>query len=61
MARAEITAVVRMIPDDETIAACLMMLNLWQEANPDKLVLLMPNGEKYRYEIMEKEGRNNEN
>lgn len=55
MASATMSISMRLIPDDETVAVCLLMLNLWQTENPDKMILLMPNGSEYRYEIVKKD------
>lgn len=43
---------VRLCPDDETMAAILKLLNLWQDANPDHMVAMVPAKDKYQYEII---------
>lgn len=36
---------------DDTIQAVCGLLNVWQDAHPDKMVLLAPDGEKYSYQV----------
>lgn len=50
----EITVKIRLIPDDETMAVILAMLNLWQDANPDHMVAMVPAKDRYEYEIIRK-------
>lgn len=45
-------------PDDETMAAILMLLNLWQDANPDHMVAMVPAKVGYEYEIIRKRRAN---
>ena len=52
----ELTLKIRLIPDDETMAVILAMLNLWQDANPDHMVAMVPAEDRYQYEII-KSGR----
>ena len=52
----EITVKIRLIQDDETMAAILAMLNLWQDAHPDLMVAMVPAKDGYEYEII-KSGR----
>ncbi len=46
---------IRLIPDDETIKAILVLLNLWQDDNPDMVVALVPSNDRYQYEIKKRE------
>ena len=48
------TAKIHVCPSDETMDAILALLNLWQECNPDLMVAMVPDREKYVYEIIRK-------
>ena len=52
------TIKIRLCPDDETMAAILMLLNLWQDANPDHMVAMVPAKDGYEYEIIRKRRAN---
>lgn len=54
MANSTITVEMRLVPSEESLDACLALLNLWQEENPDKMVALVPDKDKYRYEIIKR-------
>jgi len=56
MASDKLTLTIRLIPDDETMAVILAMLNMWQDAHPDLMVALVPAKDRYQYEII-KSGR----
>ena len=51
MAAAEITAQCRLDVSDDTLRAVCALLDVWQDAHPDKMVLLAPDGDKYRYQV----------
>lgn len=55
MASSSMTVEIRMVPSDDSLKACLALLNLWQEENPDKMVALVPDKDRYRYEIIRRE------
>ena len=55
MADSTITVEMRLVPSEESLAACLCLLNLWQEENPDKMVAMVPDKDRYRYEIILRE------
>lgn len=57
---AHLTGKIRLCPDDETMAAILMLLNLWQDENPDHMVAMVPAKDRYQYEIIRKWRANNE-
>ena len=57
MAEAVMNLQVNLCPSDETIKVILMLLNMWQEANPDQMIALLPNREKYVYEIIRRSGK----
>lgn len=38
---------------DETLERVLKVLDIWQEANPGKMVGLVPAGDRYQYEVIE--------
>lgn len=57
MAEAVMNLQVNLCPSDETIKVILMLLNMWQEANPDQMIALLPNREKYEYEIIRRSGK----
>lgn len=50
----KVTNKFRLCPDDETMAAILLLLNLWQDANPDHMVAMVPAKDRYEYEIIPK-------
>ena len=54
------TIKIRLCPDDETMAAILMLLNLWQDANPDHMVAMVLAKDRYEYEIIRKRGANDD-
>ena len=52
----QFTVKIRLIPDDETMAAILKLLNMWQDAHSDLMVAMVPAEDRYQYEII-KSGR----
>ena len=44
---------VRIVPDEKTMGAVLSILDLWQEANPGKMVAMVPGKDGYVYEIID--------
>ncbi len=48
---------VRLIPDDDTMKVILMLLNLWQDDNPDMMVAMVPRKDRYVYEIIDRSGK----
>ena len=42
----------RLVPDGETMQLILILLDLWQDDNPDLMVALVPDHDRYRYEII---------
>ena len=53
MASADITAMIRFVPDKETMEVILKLLDLWQDANPNKMVAMVPQKDRYVYEIVD--------
>lgn len=51
----KLTMGIRLVPDDETMKAILVLLNLWQDDNPDMVVALVASHDRYQYEIKKKE------
>lgn len=49
---------IRLIPDDDTMKVILTLLNLWQDDNPDMMVAMVPAKDRYQYEIIEREKKN---
>lgn len=47
------TVSVRITPDDETMETILKLLNLWQDAHPGKMVAMVPQKDRYGYEIID--------
>lgn len=49
----EVRVPVRITMDvsDDTIRAVCVLLDVWQDAHPDKMVLLAPDGAKYSYQV----------
>ena len=60
MAELNLTAKVRLVPDDETMQLILILLNLWQDANPDMMVAMVPQKDRYGYEIIDRSGKHDE-
>ena len=60
MASDVFTIHVRLSPDEETMRVILMLLNLWQDANPDLMVAMVPAKDRYEYEIIRKRRANDE-
>jgi len=60
MASDKLTIKIRLCPDDETTAAILMLLNLWQDANPDHVIAMVPAKDGYEYEIIRKRRANDD-
>ena len=52
MASDQLMLKIRLIPDDETMAVILSMLNMWQDAHPDLMVAMVPAEDRYQYEII---------
>jgi hypothetical protein len=52
MAEAVMNLQINLCPSDETMKVILMLLNMWQDANPDQMIAMVPNREKYEYEII---------
>lgn len=48
---------IRLIPDDDTMKAIIALLNLWQDDNPDMMVALVPEKDRYVYEIIDRRGK----
>lgn len=49
-----LTANIRLVPDDETIEVILKLLDLWQNANPGKMIAMVPQKDRYVYEIIDR-------
>lgn len=43
---------VRLVPDDDTMKIILRLLDLWQDANPELMVAMVPGSDRYQYEII---------
>lgn len=52
------TIKIRLCPDDDTMAAILKLLNLWQDAHPDLMVAMVPAKDRYEYEIIRRRRAN---
>ena len=52
MASAEIAVSIRLVPDEETMQVMLLLLNMWQDSNPDKMIAMLPDHDRYIYEII---------
>lgn len=50
----------RFVPDEETMDIIIRMLNLWQDSNPDRMVALVPQKDRYGYEIINRGGKKDE-
>lgn len=51
---------VRLVPDEYTMNVILHMLNLWQDSNTDKMIALVPQKDRYGYEIINRGGKKDE-
>ena len=45
---------IRLVPDTETMDVILKLLDLWQDANPDRMVAMVPQKDRYGYEIIDR-------
>lgn len=43
---------IRLVPDDDTMKTILRLLDLWQDANPEQMVAMVPVRDRYQYEII---------
>ena len=57
MAKAVMNLQINLCPSDETMKVILMLMNMWQDANPDQMIAMVPNSEKYEYEIIRRSGK----
>jgi len=57
MAEAVMNLQINLCPSDETIKVILMLLNMWQEANPDHMIAMVPAKDRYEYEIIRRSGK----
>lgn len=57
MATDKLTIMIRLAPDDETMQVILKLLDLWQDANPGKMVAMVPQKDRYGYEIIDRGGK----
>ena len=60
MAKSELTFKIHMVPDDETMNLVLALLDMWQNVHPDQMVAMVPDRDKYRYEIISRRDRGTE-
>lgn len=60
MATIDLAAKIRLVPDDETMQLILKLLDLWQDANPDRMVAMVPQKDRYVYEIIDRGDKKNE-
>ena len=54
MAELNFTAKIRLVPDEETMQLILKLLDLWQDANPGMMVAMVPQKDRYGYEIIDR-------
>lgn len=47
---------IRLVPDDDTMTVILKLLDLWQDDNPDMMVAMVPQRDRYGYEIIDRKG-----
>ena len=45
---------IRLVPDEKTMDVILNLLDMWQDANPDLMVAMVPDRDKYTYEIIDR-------
>lgn len=46
---------VQLVPDERSMEMVIATLNLWQETNQKKEIRLMPDGECYKYKVIDRE------
>lgn len=56
----DLTITFRFVPDEETMDIIIRMLNLWQDSNMDKMIALVPQKDRYGYEIINRGGKKDE-
>jgi len=59
MASLDFTVKLKFSPDQETMDLILKLLDLWQDANPDQMVAMVPKKDRYGYEIIDRSGKKN--
>lgn len=52
MASLDFTVKLRFSPDQETMDLILKLLDMWQDAHPDQMVAMVPQKDRYGYEII---------
>ena len=45
---------IKLTPDEDTMKVIIAMLDLWQGAHPDRMVAMVPHGDRYVYEIIDR-------
>ena len=60
MAEAVMNLQINLCPSEETIKVILMLLNMWQDAHPEKMVAMVPAKDRYQYEIIDSGRRAND-
>ena len=55
MAKPEMHVEIKLCPTDETMQVLIGLLNMWQDAHPNKEVSLVPDGACYGYKIVDRE------
>ena len=51
---AELRMDIQLTPGDDTMKAIIALLDLWQDAHPDRMVAMVPQGDRYVYEIIDR-------
>lgn len=57
MASLDFTVKLKFSPDQETMDLILKLLDLWQDAHPDMMVAMVPQKDRYGYEIIGRSGK----
>lgn len=52
-----LTMKVRLSPDEDTMKLILKLLDIWQDAHPDQMVAMVPQQDRYGYEIIDRGGK----
>ena len=55
MAKSELTFKIQMTPGEDTMRLVLALLDLWQDAHPDEMIAMVPDRDRYKYEIIHRE------
>ena len=50
----DLTIEMKLVPDDQTMQAIMLLLGIWQDSHPEKMVAMVPDHDRYKYEIIDR-------